>query len=87
MVAIVRDEMQYNSNNFSITLKKLGATAGIFFGVILLTVGAMLSTLAFFEKVNFNNTEVVLIASSFAFLGIGAHCLDLLEKERKANRS
>ena len=72
-------------NTYS-SLVKLGAVGGLLFGLVLLVAGIVLSALAFFENVNFNNTEVIMIALSFTLLGLGAHCLDLLEKDRKSRR-
>ena len=73
-------------SNTYISLVKLGAVSGLLIGIVLLAAGIVLSALAFFENVNFNNTEVIMIVSSFTLLGFGAHWLDLLEKDRKARR-
>lgn len=65
-------------------LKKLGAAGSMLLGLILLVAGVILSALAFFEKADFDRSEIIMLAASFVFLGLGAHCLDLLDKERKA---
>lgn len=86
MNATIKNEIKHPPNNFSILLKKFGATSGLLLGLILLVGGIMLSIFAFFEKINFDNIELIMIVSSFVLLSLGAHCLDLLEKDEKAKR-
>ncbi len=86
MNTAIRKEMQCASENSMSLTKKLGAAGGLLFGSISFATGVALSILASFERINFDNTEIILLTSAFALLGLGAHCLDLLEKERKTNR-
>lgn len=86
MNAITKNEMKDTPANFQTLLKKVGATGGLSLGLILLVAGIILSGFALFEKTNFDNAELILIVSSFVLFGSGAHCLDLLEKEKKAKR-
>ena len=86
MNATIKNETKATTANFPNVLKKFGATSGLSLGLIILAAGIILSFFAFFEKTNFDNAELLLIVTSFVFLGLGAHCLDLLEKEKKAKR-
>ena len=65
----------------------VGSFGGLLGGMLLLLAGLFLSTEIFVTKINFHGLEVVLLVLAFFFLGIGAHCLDLMDKERKAKRN
>lgn len=86
MNATIKNETKATTANFHILLKKFGATSGLSLGLILLVTGIILSVFAFFEKTNFDNAELIMIVTSFVFLGLGAHCLDLLEKGKISKR-
>ena len=86
MNAIIKNKAKDSANTYSTILKKSVASVGLFLGFILLITGVFLIVFAFFEKTNFDNAELLLILASFVLFGLGAHCLDLLEKEKRANR-
>ena len=86
MSVIIKNKIENTPNNFSFALKRFGAACGLCLGFILLITGIILSCFAFLEKTNFDTTEIILIVTSFVLFGCGAHCLDLLEKEKQAKR-
>lgn len=63
-----------------------GAVGGIVGGFILALSGLILSVISFFTRIKFNSWEVILIATAFVFFAIGAHFLDLMDRENKAKR-
>ena len=65
----------------------VGSFGGLLGGMLLLLAGLFLSTEIFVTKINFHGLEVVLLVLAFFFLSIGAHCLDLMDKESKAKRN
>lgn len=70
-------------DSFRNTGRKIGAIGGLFCGLFLLTLGIILSIFSFIEKINFDQTELILLISAFVLLGFGAHCLDLIEKDKR----
>ena len=86
MNAIIKNKAKDSANGYSTILKKLVASIGLCLGFILLVTGAFLLSFAFVEKTDFDNAELFLIVTSFLLFGFGAHCLDLLEEEKRSNR-
>lgn len=70
-------------DNFKNHGRKIGAMGGFFCGLTLMTLGIILSIFSFIEKMNFDRTELILLLSAFVLLGLGAHCLDLIEKDKR----
>lgn len=71
------------SDNFKNKGKKFGAISGFFCGLTFLSLGIILSIFSFIEKVNLNRIELILLLTAFLLLGLGAHCLDLVEKDKR----
>ncbi len=86
MNATIKNEVKNSPANFSVIWKSYGATISFSLGLAFLLTGIILTIFAFFEKTSFDKTEIALIISSFVLFGLGAHCLDLLEMEKKAKR-
>ena len=87
MNPVIKNQINATPHNFRLVLKKIGASAGFILGLILMAAGIFLSIFDFVEKTNFNNSELGLIIPSFLLLGLGAHCLDLLDEEKRAKRN
>ncbi len=64
----------------------VAAIGGIVAGLILMAAGLILSAISFFTQINFDVWEMFLIVSAFVFLTIGAHFLDLIDREKKARK-
>lgn len=86
MNALIKNKVKNSDDGYSTILKKSVASIGICLGFILLVTGVFLISFAFVEKTNFDNAELFLIVSSFLLFGLGAHCLDLLEEEKRSKR-
>ena len=67
-------------------LWNLCTAAGFIGGVILLFVGLLLSAVSYFDQISFHGLDVVMIGVSFVSLMLGAHFLDLAEKEAKRKK-
>ncbi|MGI9036977.1 MAG: hypothetical protein ACR2GD_13200 [Pyrinomonadaceae bacterium] len=65
----------------------IGAVGGIAGGLVMLLAGIILSAIAYFERINFHGGEVILIVAALAFLAIGAHFSDSIEKKEKAQKA
>ena len=63
-----------------------GTFVGLIGGILLMLTGLILATEVFVAKINFHSIEVVFLVLSFIFLGIGTHCLDLMDKKRRTKR-
>lgn len=68
-------------------LKSAGVASGIVGGLILILTGLILTIISYFEQNNFDTEEIILLVSGLAFLTIGAHSLDLIEKDKKSRRT
>ncbi len=64
----------------------VGAISGLAGGFILILSGFVLSIISFFTPMNFGGWQVILFITAFIFLAIGAHFLDLIDREDKAER-
>jgi hypothetical protein len=60
--------------------------AGFGGGVILLFAGLLLSAVSYFDQISFHGLDVVTLGVSFVFFMLGAHFLDLAEKESKRKK-
>lgn len=60
--------------------------AGFIGGLMLLVAGLVLSAIAYFDEISFHGLDVVMIGASFILLMLGAHFLDLAEKEEKRKK-
>lgn len=67
-------------------LWNLCTAAGFIGGAILLFAGLLLSAVSYFDQISFHGLEVVMIGASFVFLMLGAHFLDLAEKEENRKK-
>jgi hypothetical protein len=66
--------------------KSVGVVGGIVGGLILMVTGLFLSATAYFRQTSFRGIEMLLFLGSLALLTIGAHSLDLIERDKKARR-
>ena len=83
MNAITKNEMMKVPDNFKDRGRKFGAIGGFFCGLTFLMLGIILSIFSFFEKIDLDRTELILLVTAFILLGLGAHCLDLIEKDKR----
>jgi hypothetical protein len=65
---------------------KMGAVGGFISGLSLLFTGLLLSAVSYFGQISFHGLEVVMLGASFVFLMLGAHFLDLDEKEEQRKK-
>lgn len=63
-----------------------GAVGGFTGGSLLMTAGFTLSAVSYFSRINFRNPETILLAAGVGFLAVGAHFLDLIERDKKIER-
>ena len=63
-----------------------GTFVGLIGGILLMLTGLILSTEVFITKINFHRIEVAVLVFAFVLLGIGAHCLDLTDTDRRIKR-
>lgn len=85
----IRQETQVVNNQKSETYKKLlmlGAIGGILIGVLLSLTGIFLSIEIFLVHFETRRLEIVFLVSSFGFFAFGAHCMDKIDRARKAER-
>jgi hypothetical protein len=88
MSIAVMENKNIKSNSDGVgSFKLLAAGGGICGGFLLMLAGLILSALARFMQINFHHWEVFLLIAAFVFIGFGSHCLDLIEKEKSANKS
>lgn len=64
-------------------LYTFGAFMCVSLGVVSLMSAFLLIIIAAMTGSGFDGVEVILIVASFTLVGIGAHCLDLLDKSRR----
>lgn len=64
----------------------IGSIGGIVGGLLMSLFGIFLSAEAYLTKIPTHKVEVFFLVSSFLLLALGAHCLDLIEKERRSKR-
>lgn len=67
-------------------LWNLYTAAGFGGGVILLFAGLLLSAVSYLDQISFHGLDVVMLAASFVLFMLGAHFLDLAEKEAKRQK-
>jgi hypothetical protein len=67
-------------------LWNLCTAAGFGGGVILLFAGLLLSAVSYFDQVSFHSMDVGTLGVSFVLFMLGAHFLDLAEKEAKRKK-
>lgn len=67
-------------------LWNLCTAAGFTGGVILLFGGLLLSAVSYFDQISFYGLEAIMIGASFFLFMLGAHFLDLAEKEEKRKK-
>ncbi len=64
----------------------IGAIGGIVSGFILMLTGLILSAISFFNRMNFQGWDVILIVAAFVFFAAGAHFLDSIDREKKSKK-
>lgn len=85
--AIKKDKSNYTeAAEFSSFPKFAGAIGGIAGGLVLMLGGIIFSSVSYFSGISFHSLDVIAIAAAFIFLAVGAHFLDLMEREKKAKR-
>ena len=67
-------------------IKSVGVVGGIVGGLISMLTGLILSIISYFNRTSFHGVEMILLIASVGLLIIGAHSLDLIEKDKKARR-
>lgn len=67
-------------------LWNLCTAAGFGGGAILLIAGLVLSAVSYVDQISFHGLNVVMLGASFVFLMLGAHFLDLAEKEERRKK-
>lgn len=84
---IKKDKSNYTETaEFSSFPKFAGAIGGLAGGLVLMLTGIILSAVSYFSAINFHSLDVLAIVAAFIFSAVGAHFLDLMEKEKKAKR-
>lgn len=68
------------------SIKFAAAIFGFSAGFVFMFAGIILSIVKFFSKTSFHGWEVILIAAAFPLLIGGAHCLDLIEKDKRRRK-
>lgn len=67
-------------------LWNLCTAAGFIGGALLLLAGLLLSAASYFDQISFYGLDAVMIGASFVLLMLGAHFLDLADKEEKRKK-
>ena len=62
------------------------AAIGFISGLLLMLAALLVSAFSYVGRLNFNRQELLMFAASFALLMLGAHFLDLAEKEIKRKK-
>lgn len=67
-------------------LWNFSAAAGFIGGSFLMVAGLILSAISYFDKINFHRLEVAVLVASIVLLMLGAHFLDLADKQIKQQK-
>lgn len=86
VAAVMKKTEAVSACGFSTTAKLMMAVGGVTIGILLLVAGMLAWAISAVDQQNHDYLELILIGAAFAFLGLGAHGLDLLHSAKRAEQ-
>jgi hypothetical protein len=84
--AVMKNEGGATGSNFSGLTIRILAFGGMAVGIMLMLIGLIISGISSLENKNHDHWVLILLVSSFVFLGFGAHGLDLIHDEKRKEK-
>lgn len=83
---IENKDTKSNDKNAPVSIKFPALMVAISSGVLFLLAELILSVVSTVNHTSHRGWDVILLVSAFALFGLGAHFLDLIEKEKRAKK-
>jgi hypothetical protein len=83
---IENKDTKSNDKNAPVSIKIAALMVAFSSGALFLLAELILSVVSFVNHTSYRGWDVILLVAAFALFGLGAHFLDLIEKEKKAKK-